>query len=250
MIEISFCRPDEIEALVAFIANHWRSDHIFVRDTDFLRWHYDSARVAETPAGGLSVLLARDSDAIVGMLALNEVGFNHLGRRRSGVWTSLWYASPTYRKQAVGARLFARLMASGYDAISMIGMNPAVRPFFRSLGYELQIDTPRWCGVLDLDAAEHLLSKNESAGRSTVRSVTQSLVLPKNLDQHADPTGAFDVVNWDNGSAAGWDEAWKTRIAPDLIGSDKPAEYVSWRFVQHPIYRYRVRVFSWVHPLN
>jgi len=49
-------------------------------------------------------------------------------------------------------------MASGYDAICMIGMNPAVRPIFRSLGYELQVDTPRWCGVLDLDAAEALFS--------------------------------------------------------------------------------------------
>jgi hypothetical protein len=242
VIEISFCRPGENDALVAFIADNWRSDHVFVRDEDFLRWHYDPTRVSEVPEGGLSILLARDAGAIVGMLALNEVGFNLFGRRLPGVWTSLWFAAPTHRKQAVGARLFAKLMASGYGAIGMIGMNPAVRPFFRSLGYEMEIDTPRWCGVLDPDAAEKLLSENESAERSTVSSVARSLALPEDLDQRADPAGAFDIVEWDDGTAAAWEEAWKTRFAPNLVGSDRPAEYVSWRFVRHPIYRYRVRL--------
>ena len=242
VIEISHCRADEIDALIAFIGEQWRADHVFVRDPDFLRWHYDPARVPEAPAGGLSVLLARDAGTIVGMLGLNDVGFNHFGERRRGVWTSIWYASPTHRKQAVGARLFARLMASDYDAICMIGMNPAVRPFFQSLGYELQIDTPRWCGVLDREAAESLLSRNEDATRSEVRAAVDALALPKDLDLRADPTRAFEVVDWDDESAALWDEAWQKRIAPGLVGSDKPAEYVSWRYLRHPRFRYRVRL--------
>lgn len=242
MIDVSFCRPDEVGSLVSFIAARWKSNHIFVRDTDFLRWHYDPTRVRGVPEGGLSILLARDSGAIVGMLGLNEVGFNHFGQRRAGVWTSIWYASPTHRRRAVGAQLFAKVMRSGYDAICMIGMNAAVRAFFQGLGYELQIDTPRWCGVLDVDAALQLLSANESAERSTVQSLTQALALPDDLGERADPARTFEVIDWDEELAARWDEAWKTRIASEIVGSDKPAAYVSWRYARHPIYRYRVRL--------
>jgi GNAT superfamily N-acetyltransferase len=243
VIDISFCKSEEIPALVEFIRGHWKRDHIFARDSDFLRWHYDGRRAASVDVddNGLSFLLARDSGRIIGMLGLNEVGFNVFGERRAGVWTSLWYVRPEYRTQAVGARLWQKLTALDYDAISMMGMNPAVQPFFRSLGYELLVDTPRWCGILNRDAAERLLACAPSAVPAAVDTVLDSLCTSLRADVDGEADGEFEVKDWTDSLSEAWDAVWRRRFAPSIIGSDRPAEYIAWRYIRHPIYRYRVR---------
>jgi hypothetical protein len=244
VIDISFCKSAEIPALVEFIGGNWKRDHIFTRNPDFLRWHYDARRAASVDVedGGLSFLLARDSGRIIGMLGLNEVGFNVFGERRAGVWTSLWYACPEYRTQAVGARLWQKLTALDYDAISMMGMNPAVRPFFRSLGYELLVDTPRWCGIVNRDATERLLARAPSAVLAAINSVLDSICMSLGSNANDEVEEKFEVLDWTDSLSETWDAVWRRRFAPSIIGSDRPAEYITWRYIRHPIYRYRVRL--------
>jgi hypothetical protein len=182
--------------------------------------------------------VARDGDHLIGLLGLNEMGFNVFGEKGFAVWASLWYARPEYRRHAVGARLWQWIVKAGYTAVCMIGMNPSVRPFFRSLRYEILVDTPRWLGVLDPDRAQAFLSENPETNAAEVCS----LVDDTTLNSAVSPGGDFDIVEWDDSLWEAWDRAWNQRFAPTIVGTDKPAEYLSWRYARHPLFRYRMRV--------
>jgi hypothetical protein len=214
-----------------------------VRDPAFLQWHYDHRRFRGVPDGGLSFLLARDSERVIGIIGLNEVGFNVYGEKGCAVWPSIWYARPEYRRHYVGARLWQRVLKLGYSAICMIGMNPSVRPFFNSLGYEMLVDTPRWCGVLDPSRTEKFLAENPDANDSEIRALVGSLTL-NNVDSASEfyTPEDLELFDWDDSVRDAWDSSWNEIFAPTMVGTDKPAEYVSWRYYHHPIFQYRLRL--------
>jgi hypothetical protein len=241
VIDISFCRREEIPALVDFIRLDWKRDHVFVRNPAFLEWHYDARRFRAAPEGGLSFLLARDGDQLVGMLGLNELGFTLYGEPGHAVWASLWYAKPEYRRHAIGARLWQRVVGGDYTAICMIGMNPSVRPIFESLGYELLVDTPRWVRALDARAMRELLSENPApeADAEGVRALVEACAAA--APDALPGVGELELADWDAAASAAWDRAW-AKLAPTLVGSVKSSEYIAWRYADHPIFRYRVRV--------
>lgn len=243
MIDISFCRQSEIPALIEFIREDWKQDHILVRDPAFLQWHYDHRLFRGVPEGGLSFLLARDSERMIGIIGLNEVGFNVYGEKGFAVWPSLWYARPEYRRHHVGARLWQRVLKLKYGAICMIGMNSAVRPFFHSLGYEMLANTPRWCGVLDPARTEKFLAENPDANASEIRALVGSLTL-KNVGDVSESYTPEDLelFDWDDSVGDAWDSSWNEIFAPTMVGTDKSAKYVSWRYDHHPIFQYRLRL--------
>jgi hypothetical protein len=243
MIDISFCQRAEIPALVEFIRDYWKRDHIFVRQPEFLQWHYDHRRFRDVPEGGLSFLLARDSDKVIGVIGLNEVGFNVFGEKGSSVWPSIWYARPEYRRHFIGARLWQQVVKLRYSAICMIGMNPSVRPFFNSLGYEMLVNTPRWCGVLDPARTEKFLAENPDTNAAEVRALVESLTL-KDVDGSRESSTLEDLelCDWDDSVSAAWDGSWNETFSPTMVGTDKTAEYLSWRYHHHPIFQYRIRL--------
>jgi GNAT superfamily N-acetyltransferase len=243
MIDISFCQRAEIPALIEFIRDYWKNDHIFVKQPEFLHWHYDHRRFRDVPEGGLSFLLARDSGKIVGVIGLNEVGFNVFGEKGPSVWPSIWYAHPEYRRHFIGARLWQQVVKLRYSAICMIGMNPTVRPFFNSLGYEMLVNTPRWCGVLDPAGAEKFLAENPDANATEIRALVESMTL-KNVDDPRESSALEDLelCDWNDSIGSAWDESWNETFAPTMVGTDKTAEYLSWRYQHHPIFQYRIRL--------
>jgi hypothetical protein len=243
MIDISFCRHAEIPALIEFIRDHWKRDHIFVTRPEFLQWHYDHRRFRDVPEGGLSFLLARDSEKVIGVIGLNEVGFNIFGEKGSSVWPSIWYARSEYRRHFIGARLWQQVVKLRYSAICMIGMNPSVRPFFNSLGYEMLVNTPRWCGVLDPARTEKFLAENPDANAAEVRALVESLTL-KDVDGSRESSTLEDLelCDWDDSVSAAWDGSWNETFSPTMVGTDKTAEYLSWRYQHHPIFQYRIRL--------
>jgi hypothetical protein len=243
LIDISFCQRAEIPALIEFIRDHWKRDHIFVRRPEFLHWHYDHRRFRDVPEGGLSFFLARDSEKIIGALGLNEVGFNVFGEKGSSIWPSIWYARPEYRRQFIGARLWQQVVKLRYSAICMIGMNPSVRPFFNSLGYEMLVNTPRWCGVLDPARTEKFLAENPDANAAEVRALVESMTL-KSVDGSRESSALEDLelCDWDDSVGAAWDVSWNETFSPTMVGTDKTAEYLSWRYQHHPIFQYRIRL--------
>ena len=243
MIDISFCQRAEIPALIGFIRDHWKRDHIFVKQPKFLRWHYDHRRFRYVPEGGLSFLLARDSGEVVGAIGLNEVGFNVFGEKGLSVWPSIWYARPDYRRHFIGARLWQQVVKLRYSAICMIGMNPSVRPFFNSLGYEMLVNTPRWCGVLDPARTEEFLAENPDSSAAEVRALVESIAL-KNVDSPRESSAieGLELFDWDDSAGDAWDASWNGTISPTMVGTDKTAEYISWRYQHHPIFQYRIRL--------
>ena len=235
MVEISFCRYDEQSALVEFIRSDWKSDHIFVRDPSFLTWHYGQQNLPYVTSDSLSMLIAKHEGRIVGMLGLNGVDFRVGEAVFPGVWTSLWYAAPAVRQLNVGLKLWMHLSRLHDGAISMIGMNPQVRPFFRSLKYTLNEDTPRMICVLDDQTMGRLLAYG---GASVDRNIPHLRLKKTTPAWRSRFLGSQDVQSM---SPIKWNKIWLDYFAADYVGSDRCSDHIFWRFINHPILAYRVR---------
>jgi hypothetical protein len=45
-------------------------------------------------------------------------------------------------------------------------------------------------------------------------------------------------LDWSEEAAGRWDKAWQEQFAPHLLGTWRDSEYLRWRYVDHPGFRY------------
>jgi hypothetical protein len=223
-MRIDWLAADEIEELQAFIDERWRRGHPLAYDERLLRWQYGFPDDSER----LSVLVARESGAVVGMLGLILVPFALGGRRCSGAWLTTWIATPEARRGQGGLRLLQRALEEPFGFVGTIGANDTALRILRALGFSVRASIPRWVRVVSDEALERLLGGRSSGyGRP-------SSPLPS--------AGGLRVETWGEESGGRWDELWERRLAPELVGPWRDAEYLRWRYLEHPRVSYAVRV--------
>jgi len=204
--------------LQAFIDEHWRPGHVLARDADLLRWQY---RHPARP-DDLSVLGATEEGELVGFLGLVLVDLALAGERVPGAWLAMWQATPEARTRRVGLALLLEVMRMPFGGIGCLGMNETAVRIYASLGFGVVPRLPRWVRPL---AAEPLasLAPGFAAGAGTADEV------------EPDP-GAFDDER-----AARWDDTWRT-LAQRLDGTWRDSGYLRRRYLDHPRFRYEVRL--------
>lgn len=121
----------ERDRLVAFLTAHWRKDHLFVADPDWLDWqHLDAAGDA------YHAICAFDADGrIVGFL-----GVMPLDADGSALSTGIWVVDRSCPDRTVGLSLFRwleRLYPARY--IGSLGVNPQASAVLRMLGHRTGI---------------------------------------------------------------------------------------------------------------
>ena len=88
-VRLAFCGLDEVDALTAFLRDHWDREHVLVTDRRVLDWqHRDEAR------GRYDVLMAWDGDEVVGILGFIPTSRYDpdLADGRETVWLTTWRA--------------------------------------------------------------------------------------------------------------------------------------------------------------
>jgi hypothetical protein len=55
-------------------------------------------------------------------------------------------------------------------------------------------------------------------------------------------TERVDVVRWTPECAGPWDRYWQEQLAGTLVGTRRDAAYLRWRYVEHPRFRYELRL--------
>ena len=236
-ISIEWCPLDQISLLQEFIDANWKRGHVLARDANLLRWQNAYPGDSEK----LSVLIAHDAGTWLGMLGVIQVGVCVNGERISGAWLTSWLTLPESRSEGLGRRLMQEVLL-GFEMVGGLGGNDLFQRILGASGFDIWDSIPRWVRVINPSALESLLGWEEP---SNIRNLEERLALQATLT-HPKPTGkrstTLRVVDWSEDAAFRWDQAWKERIAPCIVGTWRDAEYLRWRYLEHPRFDYVLRL--------
>jgi hypothetical protein len=238
-LRIELCRESDVPALMEFIATEWRPDHVLGRDEPLLRWQFAPSLLRGQRAPGPTVMLAWLDGAIVGMLGLTGFDLNLFGERGTGIWLSHWFAAPAHRRRNVALRLMWAARDLGLDAVATLGANEVSAKLLARLGLESIGSLARWVGVFDVAAAAGLMCDAAPAlGRDAAASLCRRhLIKP---EAGAESSNGLRPAGWSGATATAWDGFWNAVLAPQLVGAQRDSAYLTWRYLSHPRFDYRL----------
>lgn len=230
--DVSWCRPEQLPDVMRLIDAAWKRGHVLSRDVELLQWQYP--RRAD---GTLSLLVLNDdAEGPVGLLGAIPIDFNLRGRSLPGAMLALWFVRPGYADGSAGLRLLQRLMAEVNGFVGVLGIRESALPLYRALRFHVVPRVERWVRSFDADGLRALLSERPD--------VYPPDVVNRWTQPHAAvglPSADFEIVDWNASLAEAWDDAWRRHFAPGVVGPARSAAYLTWRYVEHPRFRYVVR---------
>lgn len=238
---IEGCKSDEIDELRQFIDGYWRQGHTLAQDEALLRWQFDPSRANSKMFQGLSVLLAWEDGRIVGMLGLIPFDLNLRGVVTPGVWLSQWYAAPATRTRGLGLELLWAARDLGYEAVFALGANEVARTIYSILGFEMLPEMPRFVRVFDVEKTARLLAEAEPKGDpNTFRQLCAGYTVRAGVQESTNER--VNVSHWEGPFGADWDSFWTGHLTPLMVGPNKNSSYLNWRYVDHPTFKYEIRM--------
>ena len=116
-----------------------------------------------------------------------------------------WLATWTVAEEARATQAGLALLLAALqelDVVGCLGFNEQAEAIYRRLGFEVRTPLPRVVA----------------------------------LQPRGAPAAALD---WD---ARAWEERWRVELAPSFVGTPRDAAFIRWRYLEHPSYRYVVRL--------
>jgi hypothetical protein len=227
---LDWCPVERISELQAFIDRHWNAGHVLSRDRELLCWQHPHPRDDR-----ISVLLADGpDDGIAGILGIIPAGFCARGQRLDAAWMAMWMVRPELRRDQVGLRLLTRVMGETDGLVAALGGNQTTMRILRSLRFHTVESVPRWVRPVSLDALEALL---DAAGEPARAPHKRRGRAPRPGSQIG---GGVRTLTWSEGGER-WDGPW-ARLSRGLVGTWRDAAYLRWRYLEHPRFRYEVRL--------
>lgn len=242
-VEFRYARHDEYPQVSVFLNDYWAKNHIYCRDEKLYHWSFGRGgrHWAESAAGGSSMALAEDKGEMVGILGGIPFTFNALGESKRGVWITNFVIRPDYRKGPTALQLLSmfrgksKLEGHDYDATVAFGINPATATIYKVLRGEVLGDIPRQMLVLP-GAADRMAQLLKIVQPDWPGERTKNLAASLELETMPaiGGNGAGNAVpdNWDN-------ENWAI-IARQTVGAARDADFLKWRYRDHPLFTYRV----------
>lgn len=137
---IRFAQKSDITNIMQFFKEHWKEDHIFVRDRDF--FEYEFCRDGEV----CLVLLLNQDNAIEGTL-----GYIPYGREQRDIFTVMWKVLDNGQMFAGVGMLYYLIDHGRCRHIFTSGLNENTRNIYRYLGF--QTDSLQHFYMLNEDCA-------------------------------------------------------------------------------------------------
>lgn len=227
-----YANRDEYGRISRFLHDHWANNHVYCRDKPLFDWTFD--RRSEWCEDGYSFALAEDDGELVGILGGIPFSFNCFGRRSHGVWIANWVISPEHRRGPTALKLLSTFRRPDFQPVVAFGINAATVPVYKILRGEVLPAAPRYFAVLPGAAGRmaRLISlANPSWSAERAQELAERLVLERSGVKRPIAGSAIP---------ADWDEANWVEIAERTVGAARDKAYLSWRYLAHPRFQYRV----------
>ncbi|HEY3455122.1 MAG TPA: hypothetical protein VGK64_11010 [Bryobacteraceae bacterium] len=230
-VTFRYARLEEYPQIAGFLDQYWAKDHIYVRDKKLFDWTFQRASHWEEP--GYSFALAEDGGQLVGILGGIPFSFNSFGTSASGIWIANYVVRPDYRKGSTALQLLSVFRNMSRHAVVAFGINPATSAIYRVLRGEVLPYLPRRFALLPGGERrlEHLLAIAYPDWEAARRQALAGHFRPAKLDGH--------VAHGDS-LPEQWDRVDWPAIARQTIGASRDADYLRWRYLDHPRFAYRM----------
>ena len=209
MISIRRCALDDIHILMKFIEENWGRHHILAHNKKLVDWQHATE-------DGYNFILAWDGHLLVGALGYIPIKrYDSVLCTENIIWLALWKVREDYQSSMVGLRLLSALTSMEPSAdLAVNGINAAVEPIYKALGYKVvelsqYYLVNRYLKQKILKYPRNFCLPEPSIGIASLRKLLLSdldkLTLPKN-----------SIPRW------------------------KTPKYFIERFIQHPFYNYHL----------
>lgn len=231
-VEFRYATRDEYPAISTFLNEYWAADHIYCRNERLFQWTFH--RRGHWPDEQLSVALAEHEGELVGILGGIPFTFNHFGEQAQGIWMANYVIRPDHRRGPTALQLLSKFRQPPFFACVAFGINPATSAIYRVMRGEVLPEVPRH--VLVLPGAQervlHLLSLAQPSWTvertaAMVRSFLLEVVPEKEIAHTESLPDTWDRIDW-------------PAIARSTVGAARNADYLTWRYLEHPVFEYRV----------
>lgn len=211
------------------IADLWNPNHILSRDERLFNWQY---RLGKSP-DELGFLLAEADGEIIGISGIILQNWLVRGRSFSGGTGSITIILPEWRVSAAGLDLIDEA-DRGLAIVGSFGVPERTARLYRLQGRHVSL-FPRAVAIGSRDALRAYLDKCAYAPghwQMMEESCAQ-------LDKIPLPPG-WRVEELAHDLLPEWEECWTRVFAPDFTGVARNADYLAWRFLDHPTYTYKI----------
>lgn len=213
---IRFCSEQELDTLLQFIDIHWKKDHIFVKRPDLLKWqHYDSTQnifnfvVAENKLDG-------EFDGILGFI---PVAHFDPSSKSKDIWLAIWKINEEKAKGLLSGLDMLSFLKKEYKpkTIASIGISETAKKIYKVMGYNV--------GVLN-----HYFIPNEEIKEFGIIQMNPDEVSSIKYDDRISKISKVVQIKDMNEL-----EGFTSSYCPN-----KSVEYIINRYVNHPMYRYKL----------
>jgi GNAT superfamily N-acetyltransferase len=202
--------------ICSFYAENWERPIALSRD-DFSHWQFNAS-----PAmfGQNCSIVALEGDRIIAVMGVTPAAFLVNGRRQAGAELTTWVVAPAARGKRVGHKILTALQ-DRYNVLTGAGITAAAVPLYLKAGFAFLAHIPRFFHIGDFETVQRFASASPRALKLTVDRQSAAL----QLKWHATAVSAADLA--------------AQAAALSSVGHfARDAERLSWRYDQHPVYKY------------
>ncbi|MFC2248708.1 GNAT family N-acetyltransferase [Labrys portucalensis] len=191
-------------------------------EAQFYSWQFLEPPTAQGRSDDLLVAFDDNAGVIAGVTGVVPRPFNLAGKASQGAELTTWVVADDYRSTGVGALMMNELTKK-YDALVAMGVTKFSLPVFLRSGFRIQRAIPRYLRPYNLQAVSEIGAVDP---------------LARKLQQKWTPTAGRANYQVDEDVAAA-DQIWN-RFSQTHHGFARDAEHLAWRYLNHPVFTYRV----------
>ena len=221
-----FVKERDMIEFSTFFGRHWGEDHILARDQKFARWQMNVRNHREFEDAALAGIGYFDGDQLMGFMGAMPMPFNLDGVRVPGTWLCNLLAAPETHNRGIGLKLMTAVHSLPFQVIGAVGINLNVIPMYRAMRYVTGDRVPRYIRVLDSERFAEL-AHGDGWRDSPLHSI------------HPIKAHRTETVT---GVPEDWNAAWQDFTKRGYAGTERDADYITWRYLDHPLLEYKVAV--------
>ncbi len=215
-----------------FADDHWVKDHVYIRKPELFEWTFRRTRLWDEDS--YSVAIAEMDGEVVGMLGGVPYIFNCFGKQSLGLWLMNYVVWKGPCRGLIALQLLNMMRRPPFETVMGVGPPQWLLPTYRAMGAKTLSGIPRHVAVLP-GAENRMVDLMSMVYPEWDAARLRSLVRAFTLQSVPEPSPSAGSLLPDT-----WDRIDWPQLAAETIGAVRDLDYLTWRYLQHPLFCYRV----------
>lgn len=218
-----------LPAVRDFLARSYRADYPLLANENLFRWQFGNRLEDADVRERYNLKLALVDGEVAGCLGYIPVDVMVNDARRRGAWVVNWMVEADKRRLGLGPFLMREVMKQ-FDIVLNVGPSHDAQELLTRMGWTHFGELTRHIAVLDAQGASALCEGGSVAQLNDVSATTV-------VDAARDGMNVSFVRRFQRDATHLWQQTRHDRFA---AGADRAAEYLNWRYADHPEFDYRL----------